>query len=67
MQHRQAVSVSSEQSIERWQAIVDALVAHGIGPDIVTFAALSLGADALAHNLGIDPAKRTVGFAPEQR
>ena len=64
MQNR--ISITSDESHERWQAIVTALVAHGINPDIVTFAALSLGADAIAQNLGIEKAQRIIGFIPSK-
>jgi hypothetical protein len=45
------------------------LVASGINPDVVTFAALSLGVDVLAMNLGIEEvgkAKRSIGFGSAQ-
>ena len=62
MPESERVSIGSEQSNERWQAIVTALLAHGIGPDIVTFAALTLGTAALGQTLGVEKAKRSIGF-----
>jgi hypothetical protein len=41
-------------------------MASDIGPDVVTFAALCLGLNALATDLGIEKAQRTIGFAPSR-
>jgi hypothetical protein len=62
----QRVSITREECSERWQAIIRALLAHGIDPDITTVVALSLGADALARNLGIDTTTRAIGFVPSE-
>ena len=62
-------SVTPREARERWLAIVDALVASGITPDVTTFVALMLGVDTLARTLGIEgvePQKRVIGFSPSR-
>ena len=66
----QTVSVSVGEARQRWQEIVRALVERGIGPDVVTFAALTMGIQTLAANLGVtDMAtpKRPIGFNPRRQ
>ena len=49
----QAEEITLRDVKVRWQEIVTALADHGIGPDLVTAAALTIGGNALSESLGL--------------
>jgi hypothetical protein len=49
----QTVPVSVREAREQWQEVVRALVERSIRPDVVTFAALTIGVHTLAANLSV--------------